>query len=109
MEILQNLRRPRIVLASALVSATLISSVPSIQMASANTVRPTTLSVLKQSVELGPQRLVNNHAVLNGKTYFSGKTSASGSELWVTDGTDAGTVMLKDIRTGSSASNPNFF
>ena len=109
MEILQNLRRPRIVLASALVSATLISSVPSIQMASANTVRPTTLSVLKQSVELGPQRLVNNHAVLNGKTYFSGKTSASGAELWVTDGTDAGTVMLKDIRTGSTGSNPNFF
>lgn len=109
MEVLQTLRRPRIVMASALLAATLISSVPNSQIASANTVRPIAISVLKQNIELGPQRLVNNHAVLNGKTYFSGKTNASGSELWVTDGTDAGTVMLKDIRAGSSASNPNFF
>lgn len=38
--------------------------------------------------------------VMNNKLYFSGITVANGSELWVTDGTDAGTKQVKDINSG---------
>lgn len=41
--------------------------------------------------------------VMNGELYFSAFVSGIGQELFKTDGTDAGTVLLKDIRTGSSS------
>jgi ELWxxDGT repeat protein len=34
-------------------------------------------------------------------------TTGSGSELWISDGTDAGTVQLKDIYTGGTSSSPS--
>lgn len=37
----------------------------------------------------------------NGLLIFKGRTAANGDELWVSDGTDAGTTMLKDINPGS--------
>lgn len=41
---------------------------------------------------------------MNGRIYFAGRTVAEGIELWVTDGTPGGTMMLKDINTtGDSA------
>ena len=51
-------------------------------------------------------------AYLGGKlqTFFAANDGVNGTELWVTDGTTAGTQMLKDIFVGSSSSNPsNFF
>src|SRR5690606_40542772 len=33
----------------------------------------------------------------NGKLYFSANNGTSGEELWVTDGTEVGTQMVKDI------------
>ncbi|WP_430412764.1 T9SS type A sorting domain-containing protein [Kordia sp.] len=39
----------------------------------------------------------------NGELYFSGFISGVGMELCKTDGTDAGTVLVKDIRTGASS------
>ena len=47
-----------------------------------------------------------NPTVAGGKLYFTCSTSASGSELWVTDGTSDGTKLVKDIWAGSSSSNP---
>ena len=47
-----------------------------------------------------------NFAILNNKIYFDGLTAANGSELWVTDGTDAGTQLVKDIESGSGSSSP---
>ncbi len=35
--------------------------------------------------------------------FFRGTTKAAGSEIWKTDGTAAGTVMVKDIMPGSSS------
>lgn len=43
-----------------------------------------------------PRRLT----VLNGELFFTAKTSTEGRELWKTDGTEAGTVIVKDILTG---------
>jgi ELWxxDGT repeat protein len=41
---------------------------------------------------------------INGTVYFSANNRINGAELWKTDGTDAGTVMVKDIFPGSSGS-----
>ena len=48
--------------------------------------------------------------VMGGKLYFYGKygiNSASGVELWTSDGTDSGTVLLKDIKLGIGHSYPS--
>src|SRR6185369_13315005 len=40
--------------------------------------------------------------------YFSGNDAASGFELWKTDGTAGGTVLVKDINPGiDGLGNPN--
>lgn len=40
------------------------------------------------------------------KAIFAADDGANGVELWVTDGTLAGTVLLKDINPGAASSNP---
>lgn len=39
--------------------------------------------------------------------YFTATTTAEGTEIWKTDGTTAGTVLIKDIVSGSGSSNPS--
>jgi ELWxxDGT repeat protein len=41
---------------------------------------------------------------LNGSLLFSADDGTSGYELWKTDGTEAGTVLVKDIDPGAPAS-----
>lgn len=47
---------------------------------------------------------------VNGTLYFSASTGSTapgtGRELWKSDGTDAGTVMVKDINAGTGSSTP---
>lgn len=43
------------------------------------------------------------------KYYFRASDTIHGSELWVTNGTVAGTTLVKDIRTGTNSSNPDNF
>ena len=41
--------------------------------------------------------------------YFSGSASSEqDAELWMSDGTEAGTVLVKDIRPGPEGSNPKY-
>ncbi|MCW3094128.1 MAG: hypothetical protein JWP81_5197 [Ferruginibacter sp.] len=44
--------------------------------------------------------------VYNSKIYFPGKDDINGVELWVTDGTDPGTHLVKDILPGTTGSQP---
>jgi ELWxxDGT repeat protein len=41
-------------------------------------------------------------------TFFVANRSGSGVELWRTDGTGAGTLVVKDIRPGAGSSSPKF-
>ena len=41
--------------------------------------------------------------------YFAAEDGTSGRELWKTDGTEAGTVRVRDIEPGSAGSSPNGF
>lgn len=47
--------------------------------------------------------------LLNGRLIFTGHTAGNGTELFITDGTTAGTTLLKDINTGTAASSPSDF
>lgn len=44
--------------------------------------------------------------VAGGRIYFMAMTATSGRELWTSDGTDAGTQLVKDIRPGGASSDP---
>src|SRR4051812_25666491 len=43
---------------------------------------------------------------VNGRLFFTADDGASGTELWKSDGTAAGTVLVKDIIPGSASSDP---
>ncbi|CAN5637887.1 hypothetical protein BH11BAC3_BH11BAC3_27120 [soil metagenome] len=45
---------------------------------------------------------------LDGKLIFAGNTLAEGNELFITDGTPAGTKLLKDINPGIASSSPDY-
>ncbi|WP_221657919.1 T9SS type A sorting domain-containing protein [Bacteroides salyersiae] len=42
--------------------------------------------------------------VVGSKIFFTATTSEYGQELWITDGTDAGTMLVKDIYEGATGS-----
>ena len=50
----------------------------------------------------GPGEIVQVGAI----TFFAASTSSFGRELWKSDGTAAGTVLVKDISDGRASSSP---
>jgi ELWxxDGT repeat protein len=47
--------------------------------------------------------------LINGKLCFTAVTPNEGSEMWITDGTTAGTTLLKDIWPGPGFSRAGYF
>ena len=48
--------------------------------------------------------------IANGSYFlFAAKGTADGRELWKSDGTNGGTIQLKDINPGADSSNPDYF
>lgn len=45
----------------------------------------------------------------SGHTYFAASTNGEGMELWITDGTQAGTRLVRDINPGATGSFRNAF
>jgi len=50
----------------------------------------------------------NYFGVLNNQLYFGAGNSTNGAELWTTDGTEAGTQMVRDIETDNSFGSPQY-
>lgn len=53
------------------------------------------------------QNIFNQLINANGTLYFSADDGTHGYELWKSDGTEAGTVLVQDLNLGSASSNPN--
>lgn len=58
-----------------------------------------------------PSKFVNSNSprsgeitIANNKMYFSASNGSNGFELWQSDGTANGTILLKDLNTGGSSS-----
>lgn len=62
------------------------------------------LNVLQSAGASDPGEFV----VINDVMYFTATTPTLGRELWRTDGTSAGTSLVRDISPGSSYSQPAF-
>lgn len=46
--------------------------------------------------------------IVNGTLYFNATSANAGTELWKTNGTSAGTVLVKNIATGTDNSDPSY-
>ena len=54
-----------------------------------------------------PARLIHKYlTAVDGTLFFSAYTPESRRELWKSDGTEAGTTLVKDIRAGTVSSSP---
>ncbi len=62
-------------------------------------------TMVKNITEIGSTVFYGPVSV-NGILYFSANDGINGEELWRSDGTEAGTVMIKDINSGSGSSYP---
>lgn len=51
----------------------------------------------------------NNLTVLGGFVYYSANDGVTGTELWRSNGTVAGTTQVKDINAGDNSSSPSRF
>ncbi len=50
-----------------------------------------------------------DHIVINGEAYFTADDGIAGLELWKSDGTESGTLLVKDIRSGEEDSEAMAF
>ena len=63
---------------------------------------PTLIDIVAAAGASSPGNFTN----VNNTVFFLANNPANGSELWKSDGTGAGTVLVKDIRPGFVGSTP---
>lgn len=69
-----------------------------------------TPTLISDTTPMGNNPTTQSQTFLNGVLIFSANSNQSiGNELWRSDGTAAGTVLVKDIYSGGSNSNPRYF
>src|SRR5207244_3448853 len=68
-------------------------------------------AVLVKDINRGPASsdVGSTTAFIGSTIYFAANDGKDGSELWKTDGTKKGTVMVADINPGPGGSNPTYF
>ena len=70
-------------------------------------------TTLVKDIATGPtgSNTENGYELFTNGTYllFAANTAAEGVELWKSDGTNAGTILLKNINTGADSSSPMDF
>jgi uncharacterized repeat protein (TIGR01451 family) len=91
------MRRIALNLAAALLTASLVQAQPAVQVADVNTTRT-------GGTEEWPS--ATQFVDLNGTIVFAAADGRHGTELWKTDGTAAGTSLVKDICPGVCPSLP---
>lgn len=65
-------------------------------------------ATLGGTVQISPDiKFEQDWSILSGKVIFRGSTAATGSEIYISDGTTLGTTLVKDIVTGTTGSAPN--
>ena len=67
-----------------------------------------TFSSLKPNIFVTNGSYINYLTNVNGTLFFQANDGVSGYELWKSDGTVAGTFVVKDISSGSNSSNPTY-
>lgn len=65
----------------------------------------TEIQIMPGSGSSNPGRMT----AINGTMYFQASRNTEGYELWATDGTTAGTRLVKDIFPGVASSQPKYF
>jgi ELWxxDGT repeat protein len=107
--------RSKILGASLVVAAALVVSGHTGGVQASTTVRPAavvnvfgTLDLLLDIYSGSNSSNATFGPILNGKMLFSANTPTAGTELWVTDGTAAGTTLVKDINPGATGSFPRY-
>ena len=66
-----------------------------------------TLDAPEAAAPLPAPIAVSNITPSGGKIFFTGFVAGKGYELWATDGTRAGTYLVKDIVPGATSSYPH--
>jgi ELWxxDGT repeat protein len=64
---------------------------------------------LVKDIQSGGNSQAYGYTVFNGYLYFAANDGTNGVELWRTNGTEAGTTLVKDIRSGANNSYPDYF
>ncbi len=67
----------------------------------------TLAGTIQLSADITLVESMGSTAFFNGTFIFAGATVATGTEVYITDGTVAGTKLLKDINTGAASSDPD--
>ena len=74
---------------------------------STGTVKIKDMAAAGITLNLGSVAQTNQFTVFDNKLAFVSTGGTNGSELYVSDGTNAGTNLVKDINPGSAGSSPN--